>query len=251
MTFPVFFEMGSVSVPAHLVFEILAYFTGFRVYLWMRRKSGDVIGESTRWTVILAAAIGGALGSKVLHHMASPARFAAHWPDPLFVMGGKTIVGGLLGGLIAVELVKKFYKIERSTGDLFAIPLCVAIAIGRIGCFLTGAADDTVGDFTTLPWAVDFGDGFRHPTPLYEILLLINLALLIRWQKIKGHAEGQLFAIFMLGYLAFRFTCDFAKPYEIIFGLRGIQWACLFGVLHYTRVLLRYGTKSRKVLSHD
>lgn len=251
MTFPVFFHVGNVALPAHLVFEMLAYFVGFRVYLWLRKNSVDVVDESTRWTVILSAAVGGALGSKLLHHVASPTRLVANWGDPLFLMGGKTIVGGLLGGLIAVELVKRYYKIERSTGDLFAIPLCIAIAIGRIGCFLTGTADDTVGDFTTLPWAVDFGDGLRHPTPLYEILFLINLALFLRWKRRQPHTEGQLFAIFMFGYLMFRFLCDFTKPYEIILGLRGIQWACLLGVIHYTLVLLRNKNQSRKVLSHD
>ena len=36
---------------------------------------------------------------------------------------------------------------------------------------------------------------------------------------------------FLTGYLIFRFLCDFLKPYEIIFGLRGIQWACILGLI--------------------
>ena len=56
--------------------------------------------------------------------------------------GGKTIVGVLIGGWIAVETVKNTLGIRVRTGDLLAIPLSVGIAIGReVGCFLTGLSD--------------------------------------------------------------------------------------------------------------
>src|SRR5260221_11390397 len=73
-------------------------------------------------------------------------------------MSGKTIVGALIGGLIAVELAKHILGIKQRTGDLFAVPLCLGIAIGRIGCFLTGLEDHTSGVATSLPWGVNFGD---------------------------------------------------------------------------------------------
>ncbi len=74
-------------------------------------------------------------------------------------MGGKTIVGALIFGLISVELMKRYIGVRQSTGDLYAIPLALGIAIGRIGCFLTGLSDNTYGTPTTLPWAINFGDG--------------------------------------------------------------------------------------------
>jgi len=91
-------------------------------------------------------------------------------------MGGKTIVGALIFGLISVELMKRYIGVRQSTGDLYAIPLALGIAIGRIGCFLTGLDDNTYGTPTTLPWAINFGDGIpRHPTQLYEIAFLVAL----------------------------------------------------------------------------
>ena len=36
--------------------------------------------------------------------------------------------------------------------------LVAGIAIGRIGCFLTGLSDQTCGSHTALPWGVDFGE---------------------------------------------------------------------------------------------
>src|SRR5437764_1887070 len=166
------------GIHPHLFFEGIGYALAFIIFLWMRAKSGDTIDVPLRWSVIAAAFVGGALGSKVLYWAEDPASTATHWRDFTYLMGGKTIVGGLIGGWIAVELMKKYVGISESTGDLFAVPLAVGIAIGRIGCFLTGLSDKTYGTATSLPWGVDFGDAVRrHPTQLYEAVFLIGLAV--------------------------------------------------------------------------
>jgi prolipoprotein diacylglyceryltransferase len=144
--------------------------------------------------------------------------------------GGKTIVGGLLGGWIGVEIVKRFSGIHRRTGDLFALPLCVGIAVGRIGCLLAGLADDTFGEPTTLPWAVDLGDGIgRHPVQVYEILFLILLGLLVSTRA--KLPEGARFRIFLGGYLTWRLAIDFLKPQPLIQGMNLIQWSCVGGII--------------------
>ena len=152
------------GIHPHFLFEAAGYAVAFVIFLWLRQKSGDPIDVPLRWSVIAAAFVGGALGSKILYWAEDPAATAAHWRDPMYLMGGKTIIGGLIGGWIAVELMKKYVGISESTGDLFAVPLALGIAIGRIGCFLTGLSDKTYGTQTVLPWGVDFGDGVpRHP----------------------------------------------------------------------------------------
>jgi prolipoprotein diacylglyceryltransferase len=148
-------------------------------------------------------------------------------------LGGKTIAGGLIGGWIGVEVAKKRVGVSHSTGDLFVFPLIAGIAIGRIGCFLTGLPDKTYGVHTSLPWSVDFGDGPRHPTQLYEIafLLLLGIALFIRTRK--PYANGELFRLFLGGYLAWRFAVEFIKPrytYPYL-GVSAIQIASLMGAL--------------------
>jgi prolipoprotein diacylglyceryltransferase len=105
-------------------------------------------------------------------------------------MGGKTIVGALIFGLIAVELMKRYIGVSQSTGDLYAISLALGIAIGRIGCFLTGLTDNTHGTPSTLPWAINFGDGIpRHPTQLYEIVFLVAIMPLLHRIVILSGAE--------------------------------------------------------------
>jgi prolipoprotein diacylglyceryltransferase len=164
VTFPVYVPIGPWQVHPHLLFESLSYFIGFRVYLALRRRAGDTVIVPMRWATLSAAAAGAALGARGLAWLADP---AATFTAESLLLGGKTIVGGLIGGLLGVELVKLAIGVRRSTGDLYAPALAVAIAIGRIGCFLTGIADDTVGTPTSLPWGIDFGDGIpRHPTQL-------------------------------------------------------------------------------------
>lgn len=73
-----------------------------------------------------------------------------------------TVVGGLLGGLVGVELSKKIIGVRTSSGDLFSYPLILGMMIGRVGC-LGGLEDNTYGEATTLPWGMDLGDGvMRH-----------------------------------------------------------------------------------------
>jgi phosphatidylglycerol:prolipoprotein diacylglycerol transferase len=239
MQFPVYLRIGSLQIHPHWVFEAVAYAVAFRLFLTLRRQ-GDTLDDDARWWVIAAAAAGAAVGSKVLYWLEEPRLTYAHWHDPIFLMGGKTIVGALVGGLLAVEWSKRRLGITRRTGDLFALPLCVGIAIGRVGCFLTGLEDHTSGIHTALAWGVDFGDGPRHPTQLYEILFMILLGLgLMRYSR-RAHSEGDLFKCFMVGYFAFRFAVDFLKPDLRAFaGLSSIQWACIFMLGYYAADLFR------------
>jgi len=154
-------------------------------------------------------------------------------------MGGKTIVGGLLGGTIAVEWIKRRLGIKERTGDLFAAPLVLGIAIGRIGCFFAGLTDGTYGTATTLPWGVDFGDGVRrHPTQLYEIVAMAGFYVVIRWFAGRPHLTGDLFRLFLTGYLAWRLVIDSQKPEPRWGGLTTIQWACLAGLAYYRRDII-------------
>jgi len=117
------------------------------------------------------------------------------------------------------------------------LPLCLGIAIGRVGCFLTGLADHTYGSPTSLPWGVDFGDGIpRHPVPLYEIAVLALIALWALRRRTEIAARGDLFKGFMIAYLSWRLLIDFMKPDPaLVLGLSAIQIACLAGLVYYAR----------------
>lgn len=240
MSFPVYFRLGPLAVHPHWVFEGIAYAAGFYLYQRHRRQSGDVIDSRARWYLIAAAMIGGLAGSRVLSAFEDPFVLAGRWTQPQLLVGGKTIVGGLIGGLLAVEWTKRMLGVRIATGDLLALPLILGIAIGRIGCFLSGLDDQSYGISTHVPWGVDFGDGItRHPTQLYEIVFLAGLAAVLLLRTERMTTIGDRFKLFLLGYLGFRLIVDFIKPAVRIGGLSAIQWACLAVLAYYAPHLPR------------
>jgi prolipoprotein diacylglyceryltransferase len=233
----------------HLFFEACAYAVGMRLFLTRRRPPASPVLADTdrRLWIIVGAAIGAALGSKLAFWFEDPAVAFAAFPDWGHLLGGKSIVGGLLGGLVGVETTKAVLRQSASTGDDFVLPLAIGMAIGRLGCFFAGLADHTYGLPTTLPWAVDFGDGIpRHPTQLYEIAFVLAWVALLRWRRHPDWRAGDVFRAYLAGYLAFRLVVETIKPAPHIYtlfgigpGLTGIQWLCVLGLAYYARDLPR------------
>ncbi len=239
MQYPLEFQIGRIHLPAHLLFEMLAYTLGYQLYLRLRNTSQDRISDEHRNWIFLGAAAGAFLGSHVLGILERPAELShlnLNW-----FFANKTVLGGFLGGLIGVEMTKKWIGVTYSSGDLMTYPILLALAVGRIGCHLAGLSDGTQGLPGALPWAVDFGDGVpRHPMNLYEIAWLAALASLIfALEKHRPLPDGLRFKIFMIGYLLWRFCSEWLKPaYFFPFGLSTIQLAALAGLCYYRHTIL-------------
>lgn len=234
MTFPVYLHLGSLVLHPHVVLEGLGYFIGARLYFAARRRESTdapLPVETNLW-LLVGCVFGAWAGSKLLAWVESPSVYFAAPFVATRLIGGKTIAGGLLGGWAGVELAKRALGLRRSTGDAFVWPLAVGTALGRMGCFLTGLSDHTYGVATTLPWGVDFGDGVpRHPTQLYEAVLVLGWAGLLATSKAKLRPSGTRFRWYLLGYFAWRFAIEFLKPRETwLPHLSAIQLASLTGV---------------------
>ena len=211
-----------------MFFELLGYAAATLLYIRARRKSGDLLPDGVRSTVVCAAFAGAAIGSRVVVLLQEPR--ALSWRSLILLDGGRSIVGAILGGWIAVEFVKRRYGIKTRTGDLFVTPLIVGLILGRIGCFLAGTADQTFGRATTLPWGTDFGEGFaRHPLQLYEIVFLVAYLLLSR-ELSPALANGDRFRLFVFSYFSLRFALEFLQDSPRLLGLDALQWASLVGI---------------------
>lgn len=195
------------------LFSVLAYgAAGVIIYLEAKRKKYN--SENVLY-IVFAALFGGLIGSKL-----GSALFV--YPDfyiknPLAILfpevGGKTIVGGLIGGYLCVVIAKRILKVKRSTGDLFAPGLALGIAIGRIGCFLNGCC---YGISSHLPWAVMFKGESRHPTQLYESLFCFILFIFLWLMRKQINKEGDLFKIFLFIYSFFRFWIEFLRADKVM-----------------------------------
>lgn len=222
--------------------EALAFFLGFRYFLFLRKAQGDAYSSSSRVWVIIGAIFGALIGSRLVGALERP--FELFRTNNLlnYIYNNKTIAGGLLGGLFGVELTKKMMGEKRSSGDLFVYPIILALIIGRIGCFSMGVHEETYGIETGLPWAMNLGDRIpRHPIMLYEILFLALIWIVLRQTQKRNVLEGgALFKLFMISYLLFRFLIDFVKPhYPVILQLNTIQLTCIAGLLYYSPFILR------------
>lgn len=224
----------------HTLFEATAYAVGFRLFLHERKRFATTasLALSTRLALIMGAILGAAIGSRVSWWLEDPVTAFAQFPNALALMQGKSILGGLLGGVVGVEFAKWRTGVHASTGDAFVWPIVVALIIGRIGCHVTGLDDHTAGLPTRLPWAWEFGDGIgRHPTALYEIGFLVVCAGVLALMAPRLTERGDRFRLLMLSYLGFRFGVEYLKPlpFAYPFGLSGLQWLCLAGMVYYVR----------------
>ena len=231
----------------HLVLEAAAYFVAARVYWAQARHAPQPAVSLDRWKILACAIFGAAVGSRALHvfeHFAALLRNG----DLQAWLGGKSVLGGLMGGTLGAELGKRWVGWRRSTGDAWVPAIAVGLIIGRIGCQLSGLWDDTYGTPTTLPWGWDYGDGVpRHPTALYEIVLVAACWALVR--RIPRQPSGVRFAAFLAGYCLIRLGLEFFKPpfgagavdaLPVVrhAGLTAIQWAAVAGLVAYSRLLM-------------
>jgi phosphatidylglycerol:prolipoprotein diacylglycerol transferase len=114
----------------HTLFEATAYAVGFRLFLRERRRFATTaeLALSTRLALIMGAILGAAIGSRLSWWLEDPLTAFAHFPDALALMQGKSILGGLLGGVVGVEIAKWRTGVRESTGDAFVWPIVVALS---------------------------------------------------------------------------------------------------------------------------
>lgn len=176
-----------------------------------------------RVAIGLGAFSGGMLGSKLPFALADSrgALCAQAW-----ISDGKTILFGLVGGYLGVEIAKVVVGVRTKTGDSFAVPLAVAIGIGRLGCFVAGCCH---GVPTTMPWGIDFGDGIhRHPTQLYEMAFHLSAAMGLVALERRNLFPNQRLKLYLLAYCVYRIFSEFVRPeIRLAGGLTGYQWTAM------------------------
>src|SRR5512138_678852 len=95
----------------------LGYVVGGLVFLLAARRRG-LATEGIGWVAVFGLC-SGVLGAKLTQWALDWRLWAGHPAmifDPRY--GGRTIIGGILAGWLAVELAKRRLGIRRSTGDM-------------------------------------------------------------------------------------------------------------------------------------
>lgn len=209
-------------VPYSLVMLLAVGVSG----LLLRRSQGQLaLAPHERLGVGLGAFCGAMLGAKLPFLLADWRAFLA---GTAWFADGKTILLGMAGGYLGVEIAKWCLDIQTRTGDTFAVPVAVAIAIGRVGCFVGGCC---FGTPTDVPWGVVFPHADacpRHPTQLYEAAFHALAALLLAAALSRGIWRGHLIKAYIIVYAIYRFFSEFLRPEPRFVGnLTAYQWASL------------------------
>jgi len=226
---------------AHPLFDVAAWSTGaavgYGLFRWRLRERLSFVAGVTGPGYFVSLAAGAAVGAWLtgsLNTLRQGSPALSH-----------SVVGALVGAILAVEIYKAVRGVRGSTGGVFVGSFATGIMIGRWGCLFTGLPDRTYGVPTTLPWGVDLGDGVsRQPVQVYESLAmaaflgvyLAGLAARAPWAMRRG------FYALCIWYGVQRFAWEFLKPYPAVIGPFNVfHLLCaglvVYGVLYYRRDL--------------
>ena len=180
--------------------------------------------KDERLIFIYAAALGGAFAGAKLAYLAAEGWMhfgqAGMWMQ---LATGKSILGALLGGYLAVEFAKKGCGYRDATGDWFAEIVPVAVALGRVGCLLHGCC---LGVACPPAWYTvrDVFGQTRWPAVPVEMGFNLLCAAVFLAMRRKGVLKGQHFHLYLMAYGLFRFGHEFLRDTpRIAGGMTGYQ----------------------------
>jgi prolipoprotein diacylglyceryltransferase len=234
-----FLSVGPFVVSTHDASTLLGLSIGLAIYYRELRLRGLL--EPTIVWISVAAIFGAGLGARVITAWERVPYFANLEGVPLssaIEHSGKSLIGALVGGYLAIVVAKRAFGYTRSTGDSYLLAIPVATAIGRIGCFL---AELPLGTPTTLPWGISVspeaaaafatcpGCTFpMHPSMLYEIgFNLLAIGAILRFSD-HVPVQGDAVKVYLLAAGIFRFLVEFVRgnPPQAL-GLSGPQWVLI------------------------
>jgi phosphatidylglycerol:prolipoprotein diacylglycerol transferase len=225
------FGVGVIFVHYYGVVIMLGVIAG----AWLATKQAQKrnVNPEMVWDMLIWLVIGSVIGARIWHILTPPPSsiegglttiyYLTHPLDAIAIWnGGLGLVGGVVGGLIALYLYCKKHQQSLATWvDIVAPALALGQAIGRWGNFFN---QELYGAPTDLPWKLFIDPQHRypgfenvayyHPLFLYEsILSLANVIFLLwvyrRFQKVLK--PGDLFLTYLITYPIIRFLLEFLR----------------------------------------
>jgi phosphatidylglycerol:prolipoprotein diacylglycerol transferase len=138
---------------------------GFLSAVWLiRHLSRDITPNPQMITnAALYSLIAGVAGARIFYVLHYLEKFKGDYLSAFAIWnGGFELLGGVILAIIVIFAYLCYHKLPiRQYLDILAISLFLALALGRIGCFLSGCC---FGKPANLPWAVRFpysSDAYR------------------------------------------------------------------------------------------
>ena len=175
---PVLFSVMGFDIQSYGVSKALAALLAAFILARAFERLG--LKRDSAYALVMWATLWGFVGAKVYYLLERMPTLTVHDLGGM----GFTWYGGLIGGVVAALVIVHRHQLPLGVvAGASAVPLTVAYGIGRLGCLLSG--DGTYGRPTSLPWAMTFPNGVVptdvpvHPTPLYEALAAVAIAVVL------------------------------------------------------------------------
>ncbi|MEZ4743095.1 MAG: prolipoprotein diacylglyceryl transferase [Bdellovibrionota bacterium] len=224
--YPILFEWGSFILPAWHVFYVLGAIAAYYLMIFLAKKHySEFLKTENLSRLFVVCYISGYFGARLLSifidephlHTFSERLFA------LFSFGPMTFYGGFIAASIcgAIYIVIRGISL-RIVLDVAMPAGLLALAIGRIGCFLNG---DDFGKPVSLMageippwWSVSFPnleDGiYRYPVQLMSTVFVGLFVILICWKYNflkKRFFFGAIGCFCAVGYALLRFVLEYFR----------------------------------------
>lgn len=216
---------------AYSFFNLLGIAAAWIVSRRMSFERYSSLSSQNKTKIFLGLTIGAVIGAKL------PVLISYGW-SLNYIITGKSIYGALIGAFIGINTIKYFFHIKGSYGDRFIVPLCVAVAFGKAGCFFNGCCGGTPTDS---PFSIINHAGTAvHPTQIYSLLFHLVLALFFYILYRKKTAPGAHFILYILFYSIFRFFNEFIRTEpKLLAGFSAYQIMAFIIVPFFTLLLYK------------
>jgi phosphatidylglycerol:prolipoprotein diacylglycerol transferase len=258
--FPILLKIGGFTIPTYGFLLAIGYLVGLFTAVHYARKEG--FDPNKMLDLGLLVALAALFGAKLFLIFQDFSFYLAN-PREMFSLAllhsGGIFYGGFLTAL-AMGLIYAWRKKWRilKVVDAFAPGIILGHAIGRLGCFSAGCC---WGLPTHVPWAVTFTNPFSHdvvgvpldvplhPAQLYEAGANLGIFLFLRWRYARKKFDGEIFAIYLMSYAAWRFFVEFFRAHDADAMLWGgaISTAQVFSVVGLLAGAALYFSRHKKV----
>jgi phosphatidylglycerol:prolipoprotein diacylglycerol transferase len=259
-------DAANVLAPSWFTCVGLAGVVALILMLVLARRRGidpGTIASLVLWCYVAAVVAGIVVPALIdgVEHLVATGRFRLRW-------SGMTSFWGYLAGAAAVAVVCKRDGLALArVGDLSVIPLGVALAFARVGCFMAGC---DYGKVSSVPWAVRFPAGSPawrdhvrsglipahraqslpvHPTELYEALLgvaIVGIAIVFARRRRR---DGDLFVLAAATYAIGRFLIEMLRG-DAGRGIHaGLSSGQIFSLLVLLAIAARFALATRRALT--
>ncbi len=219
---PVLVQVGSFTLHTYGVLVAAGVLLG--LWLAWRQAARAGLNPERVWNLGIYMLLAALVGAKLWlvfadwsYYVANPREILSH--DTL--QAGGVYYGGFLTAFVVGVLYARHFRLSfLGLADVYAAPLALGHAIGRLGCFAAGCC---YGKPTTVAWGVRFTDPYAHslvgtplgvplhPTQLYESAAEFLIFIFLIFLGHRQRFTGELFATYALLYGLARSIIEFFR----------------------------------------